>query len=161
MRGSRRIAHRAGWLQLVHPAGFVVLEQFWPLSHRTAEPANHETEEQRVTRAARARRPLWRNGSIHRLQLARALPFDNPPDTLNGWIERLAGYTRARLALALGGEAEVARALALPARMYASDVGFDTVFSLNGLPIAVRLAGLDRDPGWVPAAGRDIRFHFE
>jgi hypothetical protein len=24
----------------------------------------------------------------------------------------------------------------------------------------VRLAGLDRDPGFVPAAGRSLRFHF-
>jgi hypothetical protein len=25
----------------------------------------------------------------------------------------------------------------------------------------VRLAGLDRDPGWVPAAGRRVAFHYE
>ena len=25
----------------------------------------------------------------------------------------------------------------------------------------IRMAGLDRDPGWVPAAGRVISFHFE
>lgn len=33
-------------------------------------------------------------------------------------------------------------------------------FSLEQLPLAVRIAGLDRDPGWIPAAGRDVRFYF-
>jgi hypothetical protein len=101
------------------------------------------------------------NCGVHHLRPARALPFAAPPDTLAGWIERLACYAQARLALALGGADEVARALALPAHIYAGDVRLDLVFSLNELPIAVRLAGLDRNPGWVPAAGRDIRFHFE
>ena len=32
---------------------------------------------------------------------------------------------------------------------------------LAQLPLAVRMAGLDRDIGWLPAAGLDIRFHFE
>ena len=32
---------------------------------------------------------------------------------------------------------------------------------LAELPIAIRLAGLDRDPGWIPAAGRSVAFHFE
>jgi hypothetical protein len=90
-----------------------------------------------------------------------ALEFAEPPDTLAGWAERLASYSRARLALALGGAGEVERALALPARIYAGDVRVDVIFPLGELPIAVRLAGLDRNPGWVPAAGRDIRFHFE
>jgi len=34
-------------------------------------------------------------------------------------------------------------------------------FALAGLPIELRIAGLDRDPSWVPAAGRFINFHFE
>ena len=33
-------------------------------------------------------------------------------------------------------------------------------FRLSGLPLSIRIAGLDRDPGWIPAAGRDVRFHF-
>jgi hypothetical protein len=32
---------------------------------------------------------------------------------------------------------------------------------LHHLPLSIRLAGLDRNPGWVPASGCDIRFHFE
>jgi hypothetical protein len=37
----------------------------------------------------------------------------------------------------------------------------DVFFSLADLPIAIRLSGLDRDPGWTPAAARFIAFHFE
>ncbi|MBC8160664.1 MAG: hypothetical protein H7Z42_05530 [Roseiflexaceae bacterium] len=149
-----QIAHRSGWLQLAHPTGFAVLEQRRPLSRRRSESIGPP-----VRRFAGSRRGI--NRIVHQLQAARALPFAAPPDTLAGWIERLACYAQARLALALGGADEVARTLALPARIYASDVRLDVMFSLNELPIAVRLAGLDRNPGWVPAAGRDIRFHFE
>jgi hypothetical protein len=33
-------------------------------------------------------------------------------------------------------------------------------FPLAGHPLPLRIAGLDRDPGWLPAAGLAIRFHF-
>ena len=71
---------------------------------------------------------------------------------------------RARLVLALG--MRDARRLAgvllrLPARVQAGPERIDVHFELQQLPLSVRLAGLDRDPGWIPAAGRDLRFHFE
>lgn len=68
-----------------------------------------------------------------------------------------------RLALALGlpdARAAAALALRLPARLAASDGRLDLHLPLAALPLAVRLAGLDRDPGWIPAAGCDFRFHF-
>jgi hypothetical protein len=34
-------------------------------------------------------------------------------------------------------------------------------FSLAALPIAIRLSGLDRDPGWIPAADRIVSFRYE
>jgi hypothetical protein len=37
---------------------------------------------------------------------------------------------------------------------------FDVTFSLADLPIKVRLSGLDRNPGWIPAAGKFVSFHF-
>lgn len=37
----------------------------------------------------------------------------------------------------------------------------DVFFALASHPIAIRMAGFDRDPGWVPAAGRVIRFHYD
>lgn len=34
-------------------------------------------------------------------------------------------------------------------------------FSLEAHPIEIRMAGLDRDPGWIPEAGRHVAFHFD
>jgi hypothetical protein len=47
------------------------------------------------------------------------------------------------------------------ARVVVTATHLDIYLALGALPIEVRLAGLDRDPGWVPAAGRFIAFHFE
>ena len=71
---------------------------------------------------------------------------------------------RARLVLALG--MRDARRLAsvllrLSARVQAGPDRIDVHFELQQLPLSVRLAGPDRDPGWIPAADRDLRFHFE
>jgi hypothetical protein len=79
-----------------------------------------------------------------------------------GLLGLLWPWLRQRLALALGLPAvPAARALALPARVQARGEQLHLHFSLRALPLAVRLAGLDRDPGWVPAAGCDFRFHFD
>jgi hypothetical protein len=70
---------------------------------------------------------------------------------------------RARLAHALGLPSRQALALTvvLPARVQADAPRVDVHFALASLPLVLRLAGLDRDPGWLPAAGCDIRFHFD
>lgn len=51
--------------------------------------------------------------------------------------------------------------LGLSARLHDSGERLDVHFALAELPLAVRLSGLDRDPGWIPAAGCDVRFHFD
>jgi hypothetical protein len=79
------------------------------------------------------------------------------------WVAHLADYVRARLALALGVPAGAAPRLVLlrPARVLVTDTRVDVISALGDLPIEVRLAGLDRDPGHVPAAARALYFHFE
>jgi hypothetical protein len=47
------------------------------------------------------------------------------------------------------------------ARITVSPAHLDVHFSLAAHPIEVRMAGLDRDPGWMPAAARHVSFHFE
>lgn len=72
----------------------------------------------------------------------------------------------ARTALALGDDApaEPAALHTLVARhaahVHCSASAIDVRLVLAGLPLPLRLAGLDRDPGWIPAAGRAIAFHF-
>lgn len=79
------------------------------------------------------------------------------------WVEWRAPHLRARLQSALGcDDDELARLLIeRHARVEVSATHLDVRMSLNDLPIEIRLAGLDRDPGWVPAAGRFIAFHFD
>jgi hypothetical protein len=79
------------------------------------------------------------------------------------WTEWLAPHLRSRLRGALGcDDDELARLLIeRQARVEVSATHMDVRMSLNELPIEIRLAGLDRNPGWVPAAGRFIAFHFD
>jgi hypothetical protein len=46
------------------------------------------------------------------------------------------------------------------ARVTLSDTRLDIFLFLDELPVEIRIARLDRDPGWIPAAGRWIAFHF-
>ncbi|HSF30697.1 MAG TPA: hypothetical protein VLK82_09545 [Candidatus Tectomicrobia bacterium] len=83
---------------------------------------------------------------------------------LERWLEWLMPYVRARLhrALQVPGGDELAQTLCRQrARVVVTATHVDILMALDGLPIEIRLAGLDRDPGWVPAAGRFIAFHFE
>lgn len=70
---------------------------------------------------------------------------------------------RARLSLALGlPRLQATRlTLSLPGQVRLRPGRVDVHIPLAQLPLAVRMAGLDRDIGWLPAAGQDIRFHFE
>ncbi len=53
-----------------------------------------------------------------------------------------------------------APALAGPGRVLVTSTHVDAVLSLQDIDLAVRMAGLDRDPGWVPQLGRIVLFHF-
>jgi hypothetical protein len=82
------------------------------------------------------------------------------PRRLNAQIESLL----ARLVLALGEERSAdipALVCRHPAEIAATASRVEVHLALADLPLALRVAGLDRDPGWIPAAGRSIAFHFE
>jgi hypothetical protein len=79
-----------------------------------------------------------------------------PDDPLARWIEAVANHLRLRL-----GD-KLARALvAQHGRITTTPAHVDAWFSLVKHPIEIRLTGLDRDPGWVPAAGHHVAFHFD
>lgn len=80
------------------------------------------------------------------------------------WLRRLLPYIRVRLQQALGlAEADDPGPVICrqDARVCLTPTHIDLFFRLSELPIEIRLSGLDRDPGWVPAAGKFITFHFE
>jgi hypothetical protein len=73
-------------------------------------------------------------------------------------------YLRARLRHALGTRRDQSPGELVcrhSARVMLTPVYLDVYFDLDALPISIRLAGLDRDPGWIPAAGRQVAFHFD
>jgi len=80
------------------------------------------------------------------------------------FIEWLIPFVRVRLMQALGldQEHELAKVLCEHrANVSVTATHVDVMLSLADLPIAIRFAGLDRNPGWIPAAGRYLAFHFE
>jgi hypothetical protein len=71
---------------------------------------------------------------------------------------------RARLCRALGVRGACAAGRLVcehRARVSVTATRLDVTLALAGLPLEVRLSGLDRDPGWTPAAGRNVAFHYE
>jgi hypothetical protein len=47
------------------------------------------------------------------------------------------------------------------ALVHVDETRVDATFALARHPIEIRVSGLDVDPGWIPAAGRALYFHFE
>lgn len=79
-------------------------------------------------------------------------------------VRRLVPTVRARLAAAVGARRRAALVTLVfrhHARVLSTATHLDIVFSLAELPLAIRMSGLDRDPGWIPAADRIVTFHFE
>ena len=122
---------------LWHEAGF-------PLANRiAAAPARRLARMLGVVRVASAhRRSAQRAGQDH------------------AWLDCLALFLTARLRRAAPDDALTPAMLAIPARALIGEARLDIHIALAALPIALRLAGLDRDPGWLPSEGRDLRFHF-
>lgn len=139
-----------GRLRARHPAVFCVLDV----------PLDGDGPTQQLLRETRA----WTDSAgleWRRSSSAIDAEGDSP---LQRWIGWLMPYVRARLQRALGLSAadDLPRVLcAHDARVLVTPTHLDVTCALDTLPIEIRLAGLDRDPGWVPAAGRYIAFHFE
>jgi hypothetical protein len=84
-----------------------------------------------------------------------------PPDDLSmsEWLDVTVSRIRDRLALA--GIEDPPRVVRRYGRITTTPAHLDVYFSLAAHPIEIRLAGLDRNPGWIPAAGRHVAFHFD
>ncbi len=112
-----------------------------------------------AARLPRSRRPL------HTRPLApvAAAPPHAPASGLMAWVQRVTPAFRAILCgwLKQPAEALVEVLLRHPARLYLSSSHVDLVLPMEAVSLPVRLAGLDRDPGWQPAFGRVILFHFD
>jgi len=138
-------------LRVLHPAGFVLFDV---LRDRHSPPL------------AQARQLCRTYSSLHDAAIAhptRTTRSDRGRSGTARWMEWLLPYLEARLARSLGVEPDAMPALVCrhDAKVVWSLASVDVYLSLAALPLVIRIAGLDRDPGWIPAAGRAIAFHFE
>ena len=160
--GSFKLSTSDRRLRLVHSEGFLVLDV--PLETRNPgeqlerELKAYESFEFRVSScelsqdSALEEKPKVQNSKLE-------TSFE-----IRAWLDRLMPYVRARLrkALGLGDTDDPAPVLCRHhARVYVTANHLDVFFTLVTLPIEIRLAGLDRNPGWVPAAGKFIGFYFD
>jgi hypothetical protein len=87
------------------------------------------------------------------------------PD-LNRWLVLVLPYLQFRLEQFLrpGGEGAFdleKTMLRFHGRLFVTSTHLDLVLSLEEISLPVRMAGLDRDPGWLVDFGRVVQFHFE
>ena len=107
-------------------------------------------------------------GSLQRVASADTMPRAHEPadcaPALARWAARTAPYVRYRLASALGAddpEADwIADLFRIAGKLYTTDTHVDLMLPLDAAHLDARAAGLDRSPGWWPAGGRVVRFHF-
>jgi hypothetical protein len=165
--GRLRPSYDRRRLRVWHPAGFALLDaprRMGPNPLRQAS-ALLGAGSRPLLGSAIERRRFCRSG----LQTATRQPPPRglktaPTANVARWLDCLLPYLVARLQRALGATDPAAMPALVcrhPARVYRTAAHLDIHLSLAGLPIELRIAGLDRDPGWIPAAGRTIAFHFE
>jgi hypothetical protein len=138
-------------LCVLHPAGFAVCDvprdpALRPLAQARARCAGYAQLRGAALRRTGPGAPRVRRGSA----AAR-------------WLGWLLDFMAARLALALELDDAAAVPAYLcrhPARVAVSGSAVQVHLSLAALPLPIRIAGLDRDAGWIPAAGRSLSFHF-
>ncbi len=140
-----------------HPAGFDVLDIERSAGRSAADQVRDEIDRYRPLRSIRV---------VHRPRMGETKKRQTKAATdavLKRWTRWQARYARARLARALGVPRGRAGELLCRhrARVSLSLTHVDVAFSLADLPIAIRLSGLDRDPGWIPAADRIVSFRYE
>jgi hypothetical protein len=104
--------------------------------------------------------PEWRR-ALSRSQAARLRKLSQCEV---GFWPLLLTYFQARLCRSLGlrHPAQVAGLLLYRrARIQITATRLDITFPLAEHPVAIRLSGLDRDPWWIPAAGRFVVYFYE
>lgn len=106
------------------------------------------------------------SGNKRTADLGSHLREERWPLRLIQWLEFVMPFIHWRVAVALAahdgeGPDLLTDLLLLPARVHVTDVHIDVVTSIDTVRVPVRLAGLDRSPGWVRSMQRVVLFHFE
>ena len=107
----------------------------------------------------------WR--LLHDLGVAFGLPDDEPMAAFLASQDLDTDVPPELLATLMGGIEDLYRAggpwplpLAQPARLWATETHLDLDLAATDVDLALRLSGLDLDPGWVPWLGRVVTFNY-
>jgi hypothetical protein len=88
----------------------------------------------------------------------------DPPPALRRFLDLVVPFVRLRLEAALGAagadEALESALFRRIGRIQVTRAHVDVRMALDQASVAVRVAGLDADPGWVPELARVVTFHF-
>lgn len=94
------------------------------------------------------------------LRRARSPVARVPAPAAARWLHHWRCHLEARLQRTLGVDDAATLVCCHDAVVEAGLATVDVHFALATLPLPIRFAGLDRDPGWIPAAGRSLMFRF-
>ncbi len=83
-----------------------------------------------------------------------------PRSSARRWTAALARLLEWQLGSAIAGQPLRIEQLCLPGRVAISEGAISIEMALDNLPFGVRIAGLDRDPGWLVREGRSLAFKF-
>lgn len=86
---------------------------------------------------------------------------DVDPQAAGAWLARHGDTVGAWLAERLEQPERLPQILTQPARLHVTRTHIDVQFALDQIDLELRLIGLDRDPGWLPAFGRVVLLHYE
>lgn len=118
-----------------------------------------------IRSSRRRQRKLLSQSSTDRVPIELHYHCEGVSDNANlvQWLQSLMTFIRRRLAFAMDGKTspDFAALLRCRGKLYLSATHLDLVAPLDGISLAARRAGLDRDPGWCPALGKVVLFHFE
>jgi hypothetical protein len=152
-------AARGGKLRLWSRAGYVLSE-----TSRDASPAVVQASSEAQRWGLREALPRERFGSAPLAALS-GTSNTGIDHALRRWLSLAVPFIRLRLIRALGSDPAVESLqealFAHAGRLYVTATHVDLVMGLETVSLPVRLAGLDRSPGWLGEFGRAILFHFE
>jgi hypothetical protein len=143
---ERYVRFRSSRVELWHPEGFLTLDA--PQTTREilagVSPLAHVT---------RRERHAWRR------DVAVCPPDLTLSPELRRFLHFILPYARWRLRRALR-DASLTEVLSRKGTLYITRSHVDLVMTMKQISMPARLAGLDANPGWMPALGRVINFHF-
>jgi hypothetical protein len=168
--GSWGLLHALGWELLAQEQAVIADDPLWlALAHLDGRKPD-EAPGIRLPGSRPRRRPPFKLPAawLEDIPIAGAQPaaglHGSYRPLLARWLALALPFIelRLRLALDLPSDASLATGmLLLPGDLYITATHVDLVASLEHISLRVRLAGLDRDPGWLPEFGRVVTFHYE